>query len=226
MDDTVAIVVAAGRGERLGVGTPKAFVELGGRPMLALTADAVARSRRVSRLIVAVPPGSEEAARDLLGSIGAVTVVAGGATRHGSVAAALAVLGQARLVVCHDAARPFATPALFSSVLAGLDRWDGVVPAIPVPDTVKRVRAGTVERTEPRQELVLAQTPQAFRAEVLAEAHRRAASEAMTFSDDAACVEWAGYSVAVVDGEQDNFKITTAADLERAESVLARAARG
>jgi 2-C-methyl-D-erythritol 4-phosphate cytidylyltransferase/2-C-methyl-D-erythritol 2,4-cyclodiphosphate synthase len=124
-------------------------------------------------------------------------------------------------VVCHDAARPFASSELFAAVLAGLDEGaDGVIPVVGVPDTVKRVEADAVVETVPRQELRLAQTPQAFRSGALADAHARAATEAKTFTDDAAMLEWAGYKVHVVEGEAGNFKITTAADFARAEEIL------
>ena len=111
-------------------------------------------------------------------------------------------------------------------MVEAVERWDAAVPGLAVTDTIKRVEGDRVVATEPRDGLVAAQTPQAFRAPVLAESHRRADAQGRAFTDDAACVEWAGYSVAVVAGEPANFKITDGADLERAEIVLAERARG
>jgi 2-C-methyl-D-erythritol 4-phosphate cytidylyltransferase/2-C-methyl-D-erythritol 2,4-cyclodiphosphate synthase len=155
--------------------------------------------------------------------LGAHAVVTGGATRGASVRAALAqVAADVPFVVCHDAARPFATSAAFAAVLDALEAKPevaGAVPVVPVPDTVKRVHEGYVVRTEPRDELALVQTPQAFRTSALREAHERAAEQGRDFSDDAALVEWAGHAVAAVPGDPGNFKITTPQDLARAEAV-------
>jgi 2-C-methyl-D-erythritol 4-phosphate cytidylyltransferase/2-C-methyl-D-erythritol 2,4-cyclodiphosphate synthase len=150
-------------------------------------------------------------------------VVTGGASRHASVRAALAVVPAGTdLVVVHDAARPFATPALFAAVIGAIGEAEGAVPVVPLADTVKRVRDGWVVSTEVREELAATQTPQAFRADALREAHDRAHAEGREFTDDAAAVEWAGFRVRVVEGEAGNFKITTEADLERAVEALMR----
>ncbi len=159
-----------------------------------------------------------------------VVVVAGGATRHRSVGLALAAIPEPTpFVVCHDAARPFASPRLFAEVLDALESSSdasGAVPVVPVSDTVKRVHDGFVVATEDRDELALAQTPQAFRATALRDAHARAAGAGLEFSDDAAALEWAGYRVAVTPGDPENFKITTEQDLARAELLAAERARG
>jgi 2-C-methyl-D-erythritol 4-phosphate cytidylyltransferase len=125
------------------------------------------------------------------------------------------------VVVCHDAARPLATPGLFGAVLDALEGWDGVVPVLPVPDTVKRVRGGLVEATEARDTLGLAQTPQAFATSALRDAHARAERDGHEVTDDAAALELVGYRVRAIAGEAANFKITTLEDLARAESILA-----
>jgi 2-C-methyl-D-erythritol 4-phosphate cytidylyltransferase/2-C-methyl-D-erythritol 2,4-cyclodiphosphate synthase len=125
----------------------------------------------------------------------------------------------AEIILCHDAARPLATPALFRAVIEGLLDTEAVVPVLPVLDTVKRVVHGSVVGTEPREELVLAQTPQAFRAAPLRDAHARAEHDGLEFTDDASAVEWAGYRVRTVPGEPGNFKITSAEDLARAEAA-------
>jgi 2-C-methyl-D-erythritol 4-phosphate cytidylyltransferase len=227
----VAIVLAAGSGERLGRAEPKAFVEVAGKPMVVRAAEAAAACPAVGSLVVAVPKGTETSARAVLAPGKPVVVVAGGRSRHASVRAALEAVPQsAPFIVCHDAARPFASPQQFVLVLGALEVTSdaaGAIPVVPVPDTVKRVRGGFVERTEgPREELMLAQTPQAFRAAALRDAHARAAQADREFSDDAAALEWAGYRVAAVAGDPENFKITTPEDLALAELVGAERARG
>jgi 2-C-methyl-D-erythritol 4-phosphate cytidylyltransferase / 2-C-methyl-D-erythritol 2,4-cyclodiphosphate synthase len=122
----------------------------------------------------------------------------------------------------HDGARPFASPGLFTSVLAAVAGGaDGAIPIVPVADTIKRVQDGLVVGTEPREELALAQTPQGFRAAALRDAHARAARADLEFTDDAAALEWAGYEVRVVPGDPDNFKVTTLSDFVRAERQAA-----
>ncbi len=223
----VAIVLAAGSGERLGETTPKAFVSLAGRPILAYAAQAALSCGEVSSVVVAAPSGLEDLARSILQSIGPHAVVTGGPSRQASVRAALALVPEDVLaIVCHDAARPFARPELFSSVLEALAGSDGAIPVLPVPDTIKQIRGGYVVATEPRDELGLAQTPQAFAAQPLREAHRRAFEAGLDLTDDAAIMEWAGYRIRAVPGEPTNFKITTQDDLVRAELHAGELARG
>lgn len=221
-----AIVLAGGSGARLGLGVPKAFARVGGRTMLELAASAAATV--AERLVVAVPAGEEDRARELLAGIGRPgQVVAGGETRQASVRAALAAVPpDFEVIVCHDAARPFASAALFEAVLAALPEADGAVPVVPIPDTVKVVEEGWVVETLPRERLRAAQTPQGFRAGPLREAHARALVAGLAFTDDAAAVEWAGFRVRAVPGEPGNFKVTTAEDLRRAEAFAAGALRG
>ncbi len=227
MRDAVAIVLGAGSGERLGLETPKAFVPLGGRPILARAVESAFECPRIGLVVVTAPAGAEDLAHAIVEPLGAHAVVTGGPTRHASVRTALSVVPEeAAAVLCHDAARALATPELFSAVLDALDGWDGVVPAIPIPDTVKRVRGEVVLATEAREDLALAQTPQAFRASALRDAHAKAVEAGRAFTDDAAALEWAGYRVRTVPGEPANFKITTAEDLARAERLLEEAIRG
>jgi 2-C-methyl-D-erythritol 4-phosphate cytidylyltransferase/2-C-methyl-D-erythritol 2,4-cyclodiphosphate synthase len=225
--DAVVVVLAAGSGERLGLDTPKAFVPLAGRPILARAVASALACPRVGLVVVAAPSGAEDLAHAIVEPLGAHAVVTGGTTRHASVRAALAAVpAEAAAVVCHDAARALASPELFAAVLEALPGWDGVVPCLPVTDTVKRLVDGSVVRTEPRDELGLAQTPQAFAAPALRDAHERAAAADLEFTDDAAALEWAGYRVRAVPGEPRNFKITDAGDLARAEALLGEAVRG
>jgi 2-C-methyl-D-erythritol 4-phosphate cytidylyltransferase len=220
---TVAIVLGAGAGARLGATVPKAFVPLGDTTMLTLSATAAAACPEVDSLVIVVPPGWERRAEALIRSPKPCAIVAGGPSRQDSVRLALrSIPGDADAMLCHDAARPFASPELFSAVLAALEDADGVVPVVPVPDTVKRIREWMVVGTEPRHELWLAQTPQAFRAEPLRLAHATPEEGA---TDDAALLERARYRVRAVPGEPDNFKITTPEDLVRAEAVLAAASQ-
>lgn len=227
MEDAVAIVLAAGGGERLGLPTPKAFVELDGRPMLVHAASAALACPGIEALVAVVPSGWERAASELLDLVGPCTVVVGGPTRQASVRAALDVVPPAApVLVCHDAARPFASAALFAAVLSALDGVDGVVPVVPVADTVKRIRGDLVDRTEDRAVLALAQTPQAFDALALRDAHARAERDGVEVTDDAAALELAGYRVRTIPGDPGNFKITSAEDLARAELVATELARG
>lgn len=217
----VALILAAGTGERIGLGAPKAFLELGGRALLVRAAENALASGCVGSIVVAVPPGEESRAHELLEPVGRHAVVGGGRSRHASVMAALAAVpAESAVIVCHDAARPFARPGLFDAVVAALEGVDGVVPVIEVLDTVKRIREGIVVRTEPREELGLAQTPQAFAAGALRDAHARAEAAGREFTDDAAALEWAGYRVRAIPGDPDNFKVTTAEDLARAEAAV------
>ncbi|MDP9341304.1 MAG: 2-C-methyl-D-erythritol 4-phosphate cytidylyltransferase [Actinomycetota bacterium] len=223
----VAVVLAAGSGDRLGHGTPKGFVTVGGRSILAVAAEAAAACPEVGSLVVAVPAGWEVQAAAEVPASKPVAVVAGGRSRHESVRLALAAVPvDTTAVLVHDAARCLASPGLFRAVLAALVDADGVVPVIAVPDTVKRIRDGRVVATESRDELGLAQTPQGFRAAALRDAHRRAEAEGLEFTDDAAAVEWAGYTVRAIPGERENFKITTPEDLARADALLSRADAG
>ncbi len=227
MEGVVAIILAAGSGERLGGASPKAFLELAGRPMIAIAAAAAAGCPAVASLIIVAPEGLEPRARAVVDVARAVTVVTGGTTRHASVLAGLAAVPDVvPVVVCHDAARPFASSELFAAVLEALNDAEGAIPMVPVPDTVKRVRDGLVVSTELRQELALAQTPQAFAAQALRDAHARAAAADLEFTDDAAVMEWAGYRVRAVPGEPENFKVTSLTDLARAEFLAAEARRG
>src|SRR5436190_14193175 len=221
----IAIVLAAGSGERLGRGLPKAFLPLGGRPMLEFSLLALAGCAEIESAILVAPVGSiaegERVAGRLAGGAQVSAVVAGGPTRQDSVRLGLAALPpDADVVLCHDAARPMASAGLFTRVVEALDGGraaEGAAPVVPSPDTVKRVVGGAVVGTVTREEVGLAQTPQAFVASVLTEVHRRALDRGTEATDDAMLLEQAGYRVVAVPGEASNFKITTDEDLRRAE---------
>jgi 2-C-methyl-D-erythritol 4-phosphate cytidylyltransferase len=222
---TWAVVVAAGRGERLGVDRPKAFAKLAGRALLAESLERLEASEWIDAIIVVAPEGWEEPSILLAEEIGAGKVnacVAGGETRADSVRAGLGEVAEEALVVLvHDAARPVLPEEVIGRVLAPLgEGWDGAVPALPVADTLKRADDdGTVRETVDRSGLYAVQTPQAFMATVLREA--LAAGE--DSSDCAGLVERRGGRVRLVEGDPLLLKVTTAADLSFAESLLARA---
>ena len=216
---TWALLVAAGAGERLGIDRPKAFAPLGGRPLLAESLDRLDRCPWVDAIVVAAPAGWEEPVillSEELAATKVVSCVTGGATRAESVALALGEVTDAALVVLvHDAARPLLGDAVVARVLAPLSEgYDGVVPALPLADTVKRVERGVVVETVARADLVGAQTPQAF----LASALRRAfAGELIDATDCSSLVERAGGRVAVVEGDHRLLKVTTPEDLALVE---------
>ncbi len=219
---TWAVLVAAGSGERFGADRPKAFVALGERVLLAESLERLDSSPWIDAIVVAVPAGWEEAAIVLAEElvVSKVTaVVTGGATRAGSVRTALAeVADDALVVLVHDAARPLVTDDVVRRVLGPLaEGYDGVVPGLPVPDTVKRVERGVVVETVDRAGLVAVQTPQAFRADVLRAAY---AGELADVTDCSSLVEARGGRVRVVDGDPRLLKITTPADLALVASWL------
>jgi 2-C-methyl-D-erythritol 4-phosphate cytidylyltransferase len=218
---TWAILAAAGSGERFGADRPKAFVALGELPLLATPLERLDESDWIDAIVVAAPPGWEEPSILLAEEIGAgkvSAVVTGGATRAESVRLALdEVPADAVVVVVHDAARPLVSDELVGRVLAPLaEGWDGVVPALPVADTVKRVDGDRVLETLDRDDLVAVQTPQAFLADTL----RRAVAGGGDATDCAGLVEAAGGRVRWVDGDPKLLKVTTTADLEQAAAWL------
>jgi 2-C-methyl-D-erythritol 4-phosphate cytidylyltransferase len=224
MSATWAVIVAAGRGDRLGVDRPKAFAKLNGRPLLAESLERLEGSDWVDAIVVVAPEEWEEPVILLAEELGAGKVTAcvtGGATRAESVRAGVADVPEDALVVLvHDAARPVVPPEVVERVLAPLgEGWDGAVPALPVADTLKRSDAdGTVVETVDRSGLQAVQTPQAFLAPVLREA---LVGELGAATDCAALVVARGGRVRLVEGDPRLLKITTASDLAFVEALLA-----
>jgi 2-C-methyl-D-erythritol 4-phosphate cytidylyltransferase len=220
------IIVAAGNGTRLGLNVPKAFVPLGGQPLLYYSMRSVGALEIIDEVVVTVPLGTESRARAEVERAGMqipVKLVAGGAERQESVAIALGLTSaEGEVVVVHDAARPFAPPAVFAACIEAAGRADGAIAAIAVADTLKRTEGRTITSTIAREGLWRAQTPQAFRRPILVEAHARAARERWAATDDAELVERCGGRVEVVEHATINLKITTPADLEIAEALVAR----
>ena len=208
----VGLLVAAGSGERLGAGAPKAFVDCAGRPLLEWSLDVL---RAVcDRVVVAVPPELASGDRDR---------VAGASSRSGSVRAALRAAPEAEVAIVHDAARPLLSPGLVERCLAALEEgWDAAVAAAPMSDTVKQTDPGAtrVVRTLPRRGLWAVQTPQAFRAEALRSALAADEATLAAASDDASLIEAAGGAVRVVEAPAENFKVTDRLDLRLAEALL------
>jgi len=218
-----AVLAAAGRGERLGSDRPKAFARLAGRPLLAESLERLEGSDWIDFVVIAAPAEWEEPAILLAEELGAgkvSSVVTGGASRSESVREALAeVADDAAVVLVHDAARPLVPEEVIERVLAPLSQgWDGVVPGLPVSDTMKRVEGDQVVETLPRGELVAVQTPQAFIASILREALGGDVSGA---SDCASLVEGRGGRVKLVEGDRRLVKVTSAEDLALVEGWLA-----
>ena len=207
----VALLVAAGSGERLGADRPKAFVVLAGRPMLEWSVAAM-RAAAIEEIVVALPPGMDAPE----GTIG----VAGGTQRSHSVQAALAAARADDRVVVHDAARPLVTAALVVACLAALRDADAAIAAAPVTDTIKECDGPRVVRTLDRARLWAVQTPQAFHRGALERALDQDDDVLGAATDDAALVEALGGTVHLVPAPRENLKVTTPLDLRVAELLL------
>lgn len=221
---SVAVVLlAAGKGERLGAKAPKAFVELEGKSLLEHSVFRALAMENLKQLIIAVPETHLEQTLEFekqLSSQGVdIRVVVGGATRQQSVSESLAALsGGIDTVLVHDSARSLASTDLFNRVAAAVDENQiGVIPTLQVADTIKKYKGDVIQETIERSNLVLAQTPQGFPASVLVSAHVAATEQ---FTDDAALVQSFGGTVMMIPGEEQAMKITTAKDFERAQSQL------
>jgi 2-C-methyl-D-erythritol 4-phosphate cytidylyltransferase len=218
---SLALLVAAGRGERLGADGPKALVELAGRPLLQWSVDLMLAVSEIDRVVVALPPG-------VLAPTG-TTGVEGGAARSESVARALEAAGPGDpedMIVVHDAARPLASAGLVRAALdtlAGADDLDAAIAAAPVVDTIKRVSDRVVVQTLDRSALWAVQTPQVFRRGALERALDVPGEILAQATDDAWLVERLGGRVAIVPSGSENLKITTPLDLSLAELLIASA---
>jgi 2-C-methyl-D-erythritol 4-phosphate cytidylyltransferase len=219
-----AIIVAAGSGERLGAGMPKAFVRVAGVSLVAWSMRALEAAPSVGPVVVVAPPGAE---REMAAALGTGTrphaIVPGGTSRQRSVAAGIAALPDGLdAIAVHDAARPLITPRMVERLVRGLASADGVVAAAPVADTLKRANAdGTVGATVDRAGLWGAQTPQVFRASVLRSVFDDADDgELDSATDCAGMAERRGIPIALIDPEAPNLKVTTPADLRLVEVLL------
>ncbi len=216
-----AVLAAAGRGERLQADQPKAFAQLGGRPLLAESLERLEASAWIDSIVVVAPPGWEEPVILLAEELGCGKVVAsvgGGESREASVRLGVSeVAGDAAVILVHDAARPLVSDLVVERLIAALNEgWDGAVPGLAPSDTIKRVHEDAVVETLPRDELRAVQTPQAFVAAVF----RDAVSGGGETTDCAALVEAQGGRVTVIEGDPRLLKVTTADDLALVESWL------
>ena len=222
-----AVVPAAGCGTRMGNETPKQFLQLGDVPLLVHVLRVLESSRTISEIVVVVPPDAVTSCREELLPPFAFskisTVTAGGARRQDSVWNGLqAVDERAKIVMVHDAVRPFVTATMIEEVVDGARTHSAAIVAIPLHDTVKRAAPdGMIDTTLDRQRLWSAQTPQAFSLELLREAHRSSREAGVEATDDAFLVERIGHRVSIVNGSPDNIKITRPEDLVMGEAILA-----
>lgn len=220
MPRIVALVVAAGRGRRFGGDLPKQYQSLAGRPILRHSLATLAANPQIDGVRVVIHPDDAELYQAAAADLSLLDPVVGGETRQESVLRGLESLGALSpdMVLIHDGARPFVEAGLIHRVIEALSLSAGAIPALPVADTLKRAVDGTISATVDRADLWRAQTPQAFRYAPILDAHRRAAGQELT--DDASVAEAAGLPVKIVLGSERNFKVTTAADLNRAQTFF------
>ncbi|MGX7743553.1 bifunctional 2-C-methyl-D-erythritol 4-phosphate cytidylyltransferase/2-C-methyl-D-erythritol 2,4-cyclodiphosphate synthase [Rhodopseudomonas parapalustris] len=221
---TAAIIVAAGRGLRAGAGGPKQYRTLAGRPVIARAMEPFCAHPGVMAVQPVTNPDDTEMFNTAVAGLNFRPAVGGGATRQASVRAGLEALAEMKpdIVLIHDAARCFVTPALISRAITAAGATGAALPVVAVTDTIKQVDgSGAVDATPDRAALRIAQTPQAFRFDVILDAHRRAARDGRDdFTDDAAIAEWAGLTVSTFEGDANNMKMTTPEDFAREESRL------
>ena len=230
-----AIIVAAGKGERMGTVLPKPFLPLCGVPLLMHTLRSLDQSVLLKMIVLVIAPEREQLCRSMLNRLSQfnqfdgqgplrcpVRLVHGGAERQDSVRCGLAALDpECDIVAIHDAARPFITVPIFEESIRVAAQAGAALVAVPVADTLKRVDAEqTVVETVSRQGLWLAQTPQTFRVDIIRAAHQRAQDEGITVTDDASLIEKMGGNVQIVPGDRRNFKLTSPEDLRMAEALL------
>ncbi|MEE9119999.1 MAG: 2-C-methyl-D-erythritol 4-phosphate cytidylyltransferase [Syntrophobacteria bacterium] len=227
----VAIIPAAGEGRRMGEAVEKQFLHLQGIPVLAHTLGVFDKSPEVDGVVLVVAPQQRQALKEnVLGPYPCrklLGVVDGGSERQDSVARGLeAVPGDCELVVVHDGVRPLVSVALLGAVLEAANYHGAALAAIPARDTVKRAKEEVVAETLERETIWLAQTPQAFQANLLRLAYEKASRDKILVTDDAALVESLGVSVHLVPGSPENIKVTTPTDLIIAEALLAKREQG
>jgi 2-C-methyl-D-erythritol 4-phosphate cytidylyltransferase len=229
MHKTVALIMAAGAGERFEGRESKKLHPLLGRPAIVWAVERFATDEAIDSVTVVVAPGEEDRIREILGGEqfpSVDRVVRGGSTRQESVHLGLEGLyPSCDTVLVHDAARPCVTPSLIARTLRALEKHDAVVPIVPLVDTLVRERGGVVDAVLDRVDIVGVQTPQGFRAELLTKAHRHARSRGFSSSDDGSLVLELGEAVRTIPGERTNIKITYIEDAMIAESILERQRR-
>ena len=213
---TTALIVAAGKGERLGGGMPKQYRMLGGKPVLRWSAEAMLRHPAIRDVRVVIGQGQQDMAAAALGGLRVGALIEGGAERADSVRAGLDQLGGDAVLV-HDAARPFCPPAVIDRLLASLEFFEGAAPVLPVGDTLARI-GDSIEQMVDRTGLARVQTPQAFRLSSLRSAYERWSGTAPT--DETTVLRAAGMKVVAVEGDSQLEKLTLPVDFARAEQWL------
>ena len=221
----VAIVVAAGKGTRLGGNRPKQFLELGGIPVVIHTLRQFERCREINEIVTVLPAEEADSFLPLAKEFGLqkpMRVAAGAATRAQSVARGLALIGEAEIVAVHDGVRPFVSPYEIDQVVNAARTTGAAILVAPVPDTIKEIKEDRVMRTLPRANLRRALTPQCFRLELLKRAYQTLSEieVANEVTDDSLLVERLGVEVVVIEGSSRNIKITQQEDLALAEAIL------
>jgi 2-C-methyl-D-erythritol 4-phosphate cytidylyltransferase / 2-C-methyl-D-erythritol 2,4-cyclodiphosphate synthase len=221
MPSVYALVVAAGQGSRFGGPLPKQYLPLAGASVLRHAVSALAGHPRIADVLVVIRPEDRALFARSVAGVRVLPPVAGGLTRQDSARLGIEALARRRpdLVLIHDGARPFADHALVDRIIDGLDRAAAAIPCLPLSDTIKRAEGGVIRETIDRSALWRAQTPQGFHFEAILAAHRAAVGRTLT--DDAAVAEAAGLTPLLVEGSEDNLKITTAQDLAIAERLVA-----
>lgn len=223
-----ALIVAAGRGVRMGADRPKQYLTIGGLPILTRTLRTFDNCERIHRIVVTVPEQEmDRCRREILAGAGLrrePLLVPGGPRRQDSVFNGLQCMPEVdEVVLIHDGVRPLVTGDLIERCIDAAGRWGACIPVVPVTDTLKRVDPqNVIIETVARESLCMAQTPQAFRLSLIRKAHQWARQNAKVATDDASLVEQMGGQVHTIPGEVTNLKITTADDLQRAEAYLHR----
>jgi len=225
------VIAAGGSGTRMNAGVPKQFLEIGGKPILLLTVEAIAALPAVTQIVIALPPEHIARAEEALAGRSLriqPQCVAGGPNRQASVKNGCALVRpDADVILVHDAVRPLCPLEVMERTLKVAWEKGAAVPGIQATETIQRVsRKGRVLRTPPREELYAIQTPQAFKADLLREALARAETEGFLGTDESSVARWAGHQVAVVPGSPDNIKITRPLDMEIARLLLMRREEG
>ncbi len=219
-----ALIVAAGQGRRFGGAVSKQFIPVHGKPLLWHTLQAFEACPEVEAVIVILPPGEvAERGAEIAGwgLVKFVFALAGGAERHDSVANGLAAVPpESDLVAIHDGVRPLITPAIISACIAAAQESGAAIAAVPPKDTIKGAEAGLVTTTLDRRRLVLVQTPQVFRSDLIRSAYEEAFRRNAFSTDDAALVEALGHPVRIVTGDYRNIKVTSPEDLILVNALL------
>jgi 2-C-methyl-D-erythritol 4-phosphate cytidylyltransferase len=215
---TSVVIVAGGKGERFG--SPKQFLPLGGIPLLLWSIRTFESHPRIGEIVVVLPAESASEPPEWLQGESVRRCVAGGTRRESAGAGVMAVESEADFILIHDAARPFVTIEVIDRVLSAAGQVGAALPLLPVVDTIKRVESGRIAETVNRSVLGRAQTPQAFKADLIRGLHARAAETGSVASDDVALCELEGHPVAAVEGGTWNLKITTRADMELARWLV------